>query len=756
MRFFEKVKINLKNGKSRIIKIFGVPILQYYRSNNNDGAKIYSCPLFNKERNDGKPIFYLKINRTDDYAFVCLQHWIDIIAKMDREFIILCDKPELEKKVLEKVFFNSQNVNFMKSMKNGHIEKIVNTISTKFWIKATLAHLTTFYHAKKSGFNSFWNIDADDTLFCMDPCMIGPYLKNIEQYAEENKISAFSLDMHRSRTNGIHWSFGITYTRMDINWFSIFKENKNSEWQKYYNKYDYEFNLDWFFTYLRDYKNIKNETFYINNSSFIHWGNFILNVIGSGVFEWRDGRLKFPIILGLLKNSYFGDIPIAKDCVKFESELTKEYSINFITDKLTYLYKPSKQMDNMWVYDGTSNNKNEIEKAEYINSEASTLKEQIIEQKYLRQELSNLLVDIHLKFANMEAPNEFNPVALFNKPIKPLNIEFLDSNISYIDYLFPNLKGTFKNNQATELHPNFFYMTGIAGNEEHLRTISLAHKQNEKVYIIEDAFLRSIFSYVYINQKPEKYYKSIGFTIDDITHYIDCSRASRLERWLNDKDLIITDEQKQRARKCIDKILETHLSKYNNQPIFEPKIGREGAKKILVVDQSYGDWSITKGGGSEEVFKNMLQKAIDENPDADIIVKTHPDTMSGNRGGYYTGLKQHDNIYPMTEPINPISLVKYCDKVYVCTTQLGFEALMCGKEVHVFGIPFYQGWGLTIDEQKCERRTNKRTLEEVFYIAYIMYSHYVNPNKKCRCEIEEAMDYLLKLRDEYFKERGQI
>ena len=150
----------------------------------------------------------------------------------------------------------------------------------------------------------------------------------------------------------------------------------------------------------------------------------------------------------------------------------------------------------------------------------------------------------------------------------------------------------------------------------------------------------------------------------------------------------------------------------------------------------------------------MLEKAIKENPDADIIVKTHPDTMSGTRGGYYTSLKSHDNVYTMTEPINPISLVKYCDKVYVCTTQLGMEALICGKEVHTFGIPFYSGWGLTIDYQDCERRTNKRSVEELFYIAYIMYSHYVNPDKKSGCEIEEAMDYLLRLRDEYFSKHN--
>ena len=29
-----------------------------------------------------------------------------------------------------------------------------------------------------------------------------------------------------------------------------------------------------------------------------------------------------------------------------------------------------------------------------------------------------------------------------------------------------------------------------------------------------------------------KYKKSIGFTFDDITHYIDCSLPSRLEQWV--------------------------------------------------------------------------------------------------------------------------------------------------------------------------------------------------------------------------------
>lgn len=247
---------------------------------------------------------------------------------------------------------------------------------------------------------------------------------------------------------------------------------------------------------------------------------------------------------------------------------------------------------------------------------------------------------------------------------------------------------------------------------------------------------------------PKEFFQYISFMFDDLAPYYDARQLNRMEQMLNDKNFVITDEQRQRARSCIDIIVDTHLTKYNHQPIYEPQIGVNGRKKVLVVDQSYGDMSISKGLANDDTFKNMLSAAISENPDADIIVKTHPDTIEG-AGGYYKGLKAEGNVYTMTDPINPISLIKSCDKVYVCTTQLGFEALMCGKEVHVFGMPFYAGWGLTKDRQVCERRTNKRTLEEVFYIAYILYTHYVNPDTESPCEIEEAMNYLLTKRNEF-------
>lgn len=317
-----------------------------------------------------------------------------------------------------------------------------------------------------------------------------------------------------------------------------------------------------------------------------------------------------------------------------------------------------------------------------------------------------------------------------------------------LPYLFPKIKFLPLNNYNLLTSENYF----IWGTHYFNNKYSIAQKAvyfNKPIYTLETGFLYGATTFADRNC-DEKYNSCISFVLDSVVPYYDARYASNLEQMLNNKDLVVTEEQKRRARKCIDKIVETHLTKYNHQPIFEPAIGRKGVKKVLVVDQSYGDMSIAKGLGCDETFEKMLKCAIEENSDADIIVKTHPDTMTGNRGGYYTGLKAHDNIYTQTSPINPISLIKYVDKVYVCTTQFGFEALMCNKEVHVFGMPFYAGWGLTKDEQKCVRRTNKRSIEEIFYLAYIVYTHYTNPETQKKCEIEEAMDYLLRLREEFW------
>lgn len=283
-------------------------------------------------------------------------------------------------------------------------------------------------------------------------------------------------------------------------------------------------------------------------------------------------------------------------------------------------------------------------------------------------------------------------------------------------------------------------------------------KNNTDMCILETGFLLSTINrHATLDQAKVEYSTPIGFILDDLTCYYDGTKASRIERVIN-SDLELTQEQKARSKECIEKIIKNKVTKYNHQPMVIPKIGREGVEKVLVIDQSYGDYSIIKGCANDQTFEDMLGAAIKENPEADIIIKTHPDTigkMSIRPKCYYANIENYDNydnVYKLTDPINPISLIESVDKVYVCTSQFGFEALMCGKEVHTFGMPFYAGWGLTVDAQKCNRRVQKRTLEELFYISYIMFSCYYNFETKKEFEIEDAIDLLIKYRDLYFKE----
>lgn len=342
--------------------------------------------------------------------------------------------------------------------------------------------------------------------------------------------------------------------------------------------------------------------------------------------------------------------------------------------------------------------------------------------------------------------NDSQIAEIFGKDCMVLDKEGISSNLSFL-FSKPLLEYKGKG------HPKYVLIWGSQNKKRQAELAVKALAERIPIIRMEDGFLRSADTWC--NTAIDKRYtEGISFTFSNDVHYFDATRSSMMERLINDRNLTFSPVQLARARRCIDFITRNYLTKYNHQPIYTPIIGNRGRPKVLVIDQSYGDFSISKGLANDETFERMLYAAQQENPQADIIIKTHPDIMASGTyrtRGYYTGYKQHDSVYTLTTPVNPISLIKLCNKVYVCSTQFGFEALMCGKEVHTFGMPFYAGWGLTQDALSCPRRTNRRSLEEIFYIAYILYSYYVNPLTGKRCEIEEAMDYLLAIRKEYFQ-----
>jgi len=269
---------------------------------------------------------------------------------------------------------------------------------------------------------------------------------------------------------------------------------------------------------------------------------------------------------------------------------------------------------------------------------------------------------------------------------------------------------------------------------------------------LEDGFLRSIG--LGVSKSPP-----LSIVVDDLGIYYDATQPSRLENILNgdyqnipdlppfqslnsalsttDQDPLDDDQLLCRAATCIDQIITNKLSKYNDSP--ELSLGPKNRYRVLVVDQTAGDLSIQCGLAKAESFQAMLQAALDEHPEAEIIVKIHPDVIVGKKQGHLATCTDVERVRLVSDNINPIHLLQQVDEVYVVTSQLGFEALMLGKAVTCFGAPFYAGWGLTNDRIELPRRIRKRSIQQLFAAAYILYACYVDPETDSPCKIERVI-----------------
>jgi capsular polysaccharide export protein len=271
-------------------------------------------------------------------------------------------------------------------------------------------------------------------------------------------------------------------------------------------------------------------------------------------------------------------------------------------------------------------------------------------------------------------------------------------------------------------------------------------------WAIEDGFLRSID----LGSKCPP----LSLVVDKLGIYYDAAGPSALEELLassGEHDALCDHGLLQRARECRERIIQARLSKYNHAPDeVPPELSNATHPVVLVVDQTRGDASVELGQGSPERFSDMVAAACSENPGATIVVKTHPDTAAGTKRGYLDRRVLPHHALLLSDPINPHPVLACVDRVYVCTSQLGFEALMLNKRVTCFGVPFYSGWGLTDDRIVCDRRNRNRSLEELVAAALILYPRYVHPFSGEPTEIETLIEHLALQRHWFAANSGRI
>ncbi|MEQ8375601.1 MAG: hypothetical protein RID22_21090 [Roseibium aggregatum] len=281
------------------------------------------------------------------------------------------------------------------------------------------------------------------------------------------------------------------------------------------------------------------------------------------------------------------------------------------------------------------------------------------------------------------------------------------------------------------------------------RARDMAAKHHLPYVAFEDGFLRSV--------RPGNQEKPVSLVLDRTGIYYDARQPSDLECFVRRR--FAKPMRTQEIHDAIDLIRSKRLSKYNSFDFSDiSKLclkSSDRRDRVLVIDQTAGDASIPGAFAKDETFRQMLQVAIQENREAEILIKVHPETMIGRKAGHFThevlqALAQVDEscakalnegrLRLTPEAINPWPLLEACAKVYCVSSQLGFEAILAGCEVHTFGVPFYGGWGLTVERNPVKlNRRHPVSLEAVFAALYFDYSHYLEHDPVREISFEEAV-----------------
>jgi capsular polysaccharide export protein len=336
-------------------------------------------------------------------------------------------------------------------------------------------------------------------------------------------------------------------------------------------------------------------------------------------------------------------------------------------------------------------------------------------------------------------------------------MELNESNYSTSKHLIKNTKNFLNIKYFTfldKIHINEkikFY--GWGRKNSGLKAIRLAKKYNTSFCLLEDGFIRSI-------ELGDD--ESFSIVKDDMGIYYDATSPSRLEIILKNEDL---KKYELLAEKAINLIKQLKISKYNNGDLILPSYLQNSKKKVLIIAQTKGDMSLKYGYAENIDTKEMILDAIKQNPDSEIYLKIHPDVLAGKKESNIDieFTKKHCKI--IDENIHPIILLEVFDKVYTQTSQMGFEGLLLGKETHIYGAPFYAGWGIKnlywhldkkIKDSILKRRGKKLSIEEIFAGAYILYTEYYNPFRKEKSDIIDIIYTIDRYRKIYMKNEGNL
>jgi capsular polysaccharide export protein len=260
-----------------------------------------------------------------------------------------------------------------------------------------------------------------------------------------------------------------------------------------------------------------------------------------------------------------------------------------------------------------------------------------------------------------------------------------------------------------------------------------------KIYRVEDGFLRSV-------GLGADFTKPLSWVFDKDGIYYDYSKPSQLERILEKKDF--DADELDRAEALRQSIVQQKISKYNlGDSNWVRPCNHQSV--LLVIGQVEEDASIRFGTNLINTNAKLLKKVRENHPDSYILYKPHPDIVAGLRP---KSIEEGslDKYYDfMIKEGDAIALFDQVDSIHTMTSLVGFEAIIRGKLVYCYGMPFYAGWGLTKDYMSINRRKRKLCIKTLVAGVLINYPTYVSHDIGEFISAESAIKELV-----HFKKTG--
>ena len=197
----------------------------------------------------------------------------------------------------------------------------------------------------------------------------------------------------------------------------------------------------------------------------------------------------------------------------------------------------------------------------------------------------------------------------------------------------------------------------------------------------------------------------------------------------------------ERARKLIARLVAGGVTKYNLGQQASSIDWPAAARRVLVPGQVEDDLSVRLGGAGVNGNLDLLARVRAANPGAFILYKPHPDVEAGHRKGRIPDAAARNFADIVIHGISTAALLSEIDELHTLTSLAGFEALLRGRRVVVYGRPFYAGWGLTTDLAQIDRG-RRLTLEELVAGALILYPRYLDPVTRLPCGPEIIVERL--------------